>query len=323
MHLGIEIGGTKLQIGVGRGDGTLATLIRRHVRPEQGAPAILQQILDAARPLVEQYPIQAVAFGFGGPVHSVSGRVVRSHQVAGWTDFALADWCRDNLHRPAVVANDSDSAGLAEAVLGAGRGHRVVVYSNVGSGIGGALVVDGRLHSGNSGIAAEIGHLRPGLQAERPDQTVESLASGWAIAAAVRSRLAAAADQLDSLPPQAAEELLARCQSDPQRLTTAMIARAAAEGNPIAREAFDQATRAFGWALAQVLTLVAPSVLVIGGGVSLADDRVFLDPLQREIARYVFPPLAGTYAVVRAALGEEVVVHGALLLAAALGTERP
>lgn len=100
-----------------------------------------------------------------------------------------------------------------------------------------------------------------------------------------------------------------------------MIARAAAEGNPIAREAFDQASRAFGWALAQVLTLVAPSVLVIGGGVSLADDEVFLEPLQREIARYVFPPLAGSYTVVRAALGEEVVVHGALLLAASLGAE--
>jgi len=322
MYLGIEIGGTKLQMGVGHGDGQLAALIRQPVRPEQGAPAILQQVFAVARPLLEQYPVRTVAFGFGGPVDSQAGRVVRSHQVAGWNDFALADWCRSNLHRPAVVANDSDSAGLAEAVLGAGRGHRVVVYSNVGSGIGGALVVDGRLHSGSGGIATEIGHLRPGLQAERPDQTVESLASGWAIASAVRSRLAEpVAGEPDSPSARAIEGLLARCQGDPQRLTTAMIARAAAEGNPIARDAFDQASRAFGWALAQVLALVAPSVLVIGGGVSLADDEVFLAPLRREIARYVFPPLVGSYTVVRAALGEEVVVHGALLLAAALRTD--
>ncbi len=314
MYLGIEIGGTKLQLGVGPGDGVLATLVRLAVQPEQGASGILRQIQAAALPLIQQYPIQAVGFGFGGPVDGAAGKVLHSHQVAGWNGFPLADWCRDNLHRPAVVANDSDSAGLAEAVLGAGRGHRVVVYSNVGSGIGGALVLDGHLHSGSSGIAAEIGHLRPGLQAEQSNQTVESLASGWAIAATVRERLAAANAQGEP-PTGPAAELLARCGGDPQRLTTQIVSRAAADGNPIACAAFSQACRAFGWALAQVLTLVAPSVLVIGGGVSLAADEVFLEPLRQSIARYVFPPLTGNYAVLRAALGEEVVVHGALLLA--------
>ena len=89
-----------------------------------------------------------------------------------------------------LLGNDCDVAGLAEARFGAGRGRRVVFYVTIGSGIGGGLVVDGQIYRGHGIAAAEIGHLRPGLHADRPDETVESLASGWGIAAAAQSRLA-------------------------------------------------------------------------------------------------------------------------------------
>ena len=82
----------------------------------------------------------------------------------------------------AVLGNDADLAGLGEAKFGAGRGQQIVFYSNIGSGIGGSLVIDGMLYGGSRGIASELGHLRPGLQSDRAQQTVESLASGWAIA---------------------------------------------------------------------------------------------------------------------------------------------
>jgi len=178
MFLGIEIGGTKLQLGVGRGDGSLlVSLERAIVNPARGAEGIREQIERIGLTLIARHPIDAIGIGFGGPVDRRAGRTITSHQIEGWDDFPLADWCRSLFNLPVVLANDSDSAGTAEARFGAGKGRRVVFYINVGSGIGGALVIDGKPHSGGLGVAAEVGHLRPGLAADTPDQTVESLAS--------------------------------------------------------------------------------------------------------------------------------------------------
>ena len=341
MFLGIEIGGTKLQLGVGCGDGgPLVALQRADVEPQYGAETILRQIERIGRPLIEQHRVSAIGIGFGGPVDADAGRTITSHQVDGWRDFPLADWCRRTLGTPAVLSNDSDLAGLGEARFGAGRGHRVVFYSNVGSGIGGALVVDGQLYRGGGGVASEIGHLRPGLQSDRPGQTVESIASGWAMAAAARARLSdptslplgpltdsdrpgkpeAVRQRLierEEADEQFAGDLLERCDGEIDRLTAAMVAQAAAEGNRLAREVFDRACQAYGWALAQMITLLAPDVVVIGGGVSLAGEELFFVPLRGQVDRYVFPPLRGSFQIVPAKLGEEVVLHGALAIAAA------
>lgn len=309
MLLGIEIGGTKLQFGVGLGQGPpLVELVRLDVEPERGAEGIRRQIAEHAGRLLARYPVQAVGIGFGGPVDAARGRTIVSHQVAGWEDFPLADWCRQTLGVPVLVANDSDSAGVAEACFGAGKGHRVVFYTNVGSGIGGALVVDGRLYSGSAGVASEIGHLRPGLECQSAGQTVESQASGWAISAAA----AQAVRQDPSVP--AAQDLLRRCGGQPERLSTPIIAEAAAQGNTIALEALDRACRTYGWGVAQVVTLLAPSVVVLGGGVSLIGEALWLAPVRRYVELYVFPPLRGTFSMELARLGEEVVVHGVLAL---------
>jgi glucokinase len=312
MFLGIEIGGTKLQFGVGTGrDAALVDLARRDVDPKGGAEGIRRQIAEAARPLIARHQVRGIGIGFGGPVDGVRGRTIVSHQVEGWKDFPLSQWCVENLGMPAVLANDSDSAGLAEARFGAGRGFSVVVYNNIGSGIGGALVIDGHLYPGSCGVAAEIGHLRLGPEAERSDQVLESVASGWAI-----SRNAVARLQQANVEPKDRDDLLARCGGQVERLNTKMLAEAACSGNALARASFDTACRAIGWALGQVITLVAPNVIVMGGGVSLVGEDLFLRPLREYVDRYAFPPLRGTYQIVPAKLGEEMVVHGVLALAA-------
>jgi glucokinase len=314
MYLGIEIGGTKLQLGVGSGaGGSLIALQRHKVDVRCGAEGILQQIARSARALINQHGIQRIGIGFGGPVDAAAGRVIRSFQILGWDGYPLCDWCRDTLGLPTLLENDSNLAGLGEARFGAGRDSRIVFYSNVGSGIGGALVIDGSLYVGGAGLAvAEIGHLRPGPQAIESDQTVESIASGWGIAARTRVRLG----QAGGRDRHAADQLLARCGGEPAQLTGKMVADAAAEGNWLAVEVFREAVRTYGWALAQVVTLLAPDVLVIGGGIPQVGEKLFLTPLREQIERYVMPPLRNTYAVLPAALGEEVVVHGALALAA-------
>ncbi len=326
MFAGIEIGGTKLQVGIGDGRGEPLVVLRRTtVEPERGAEWIRAHLVELLAPLLGEYPVEGIGVGFGGPIDQQAGRTITSHQVCGWDDFPLQQWCEDTFRVPAVLANDSDSAGVAEARFGAGRGQPVVFYTNVGSGIGGALVIEGRLHGGSGGVASEIGHLRPGPDAESADQTVESLASGWAIARWVRQQI----EQPDDAPSDLAaattagqpasqadrDDLLCRCGGQIDLLDTRTIAQAAQHGNRLALEAFGRACRVFGWAVAQVVTLIAPNVVVIGGGVSLVGERLWLQPLREHVRRYVFPPLADQLQVVPAALGEEVVVHGVLALA--------
>jgi glucokinase len=322
MFLGIEIGGTKLQLGVGAGDGRLVALRRVDVDRAAGAAAIRHQIERVGRELIAEHRVRAVGYGFGGPLDRAAGRTITSHQVAGWDDFPLAEWTQQRLGIAAVLNNDCDAAALAEARFGAGRGERVVFYVTVGTGIGGGLVVDGALYSGARSIAAEIGHLRPGPAAGHPHQTVESIAAGPGIVAAVSRRIAAIDDpQGETLAAIAGLEQL--CHGDLSRLSAKDIAAASAAGNQIACDALDEALQTLGWAVGQVVTLLAPTVVVIGGGVSLIGEGGFFAPLRQYAARYAFGPLQGAYRIAPAALGEEVVVHGALAAAADAWAARP
>ena len=315
MFLGIEIGGTKLQLGVGEGDGgAAAAMERRAIDPQRGAQGILEQIAELAPPLIRAHHVQAIGIGFGGPVDAAAGVVMKSHQVAGWEHFWLTDWCLERFGLAAYLENDCDAAGLAEARFGAGRGAKVVLYVTVGSGIGGGLVTEGEIFRGQGRGAAEIGHLRPGLHAERADQTVESIASGWGIGSVAQSRVARASN--NSAESAAAADLRERCGGVLERLTCEIVVRAAGDGNPLAAEVLAEATQVLGWAIAQAITLVGADAVVLGGGVSHAPAELFLEPVRRAAAQYVFPPFAESYRIVPAALGESVVVHGALATAA-------
>jgi glucokinase len=343
MFLGIEIGGTKLQLGVGDGTrGELAAMERRKVDPERGAAGILESIEAVGSALVQRYKPARIGIGFGGPVDALAGRVTKSHQIDGWEGFALADWCRNTFRIPTQLGNDCDVAALAEARYGAGRNARTVFYITVGTGVGGGLVIDGRLHGAGRPAVAEIGHLRPGLHEIHADATVESIASGWGIAARARRRLSGdIAKSIEHVRPLLVKtakiqrpqrladaeltdaeyraDLLQRANNDLENLTAKMVAHAAAEGNEIAREVLGDACQVLGWAMAQTITLVAPEVVVVGGGVSLIGEQWFLSPIRDEVARYVFPPLLESYRIVPAELGDLAVVHGAVALAADAG----
>jgi glucokinase len=312
MFLGIEIGGTKLQLGVGPGSGPpFAGFRRLDVDARRGAEGIREQIAQAGRQLFDEFPIQAIGFGFGGPINATAGIVTTSHQIAGWDNFPLAEWCTQTFGVPTFLGNDCDMAALAEARFGAGRDKRSVFYVTVGTGIGGGLVLDGALFGSQRPAIAEIGHLRPGLEATEPSQTVESLAAGPGIEGVTRTWLSTA-----PVDDRHAVRLLDRCQKTPQQLTARMIAEEAATGNGLAYAAMDRACRALGWGIAQVITLVAVEAVIVGGGVSLAGEKVFYEPLRHYVETYVFAPLRNSYEILAPWLGEEVVVHGAVAMAA-------
>src|SRR5207245_696685 len=189
-----------LQLGVGSGDGVLAGLWRGSVDVAAGPEGIRRQITTAVPELLqrsnaERAQIRGVGIGFGGPVDDATHTIIKSHQIEGWDNFPLADWIRDMLGWPAVLGNDADVAGLAEALFGAGKGLSPIFYITIGSGIGGGLISNGEIYRGCGRGAAEIGHLRvparPRVEAEtRIDYgSLELQASGWAIAQRARSEL--------------------------------------------------------------------------------------------------------------------------------------
>jgi len=311
MYLGIEIGGTKLQLGVGAGDGTLAGLWRGSVDVAAGAEGIRRQILAAVPELLQKSnlngpQLRGVGIGFGGPVDDNTRTVIKSHQIQGWDGFPLADWVADMLGLPAVLGNDADCAGLAEALFGAGKGLSPIFYITIGSGIGGGLIINGEIYRGCGIGAAEIGHLR--ISFDEPD-TLEDRSSGWGIARLAR-RL------LSSDLPTAKESILHRLvEGDVARLTAQHVAQAAGAGDRLARETLAIAQVPLAVSICNMIVLFCPRRIVIGGGVSLIGEELLFAPLRERVAQNVFEPFADCYDIVPAALGEEVVIHGALALA--------
>jgi glucokinase len=308
-YLGIEIGGTKLQIGVGPADGRLRGLWRGIIDVQAGPEGIRRQIQSAIRELLnrEKIPpsdLQAAAFGFGGPIDDHTRTVIKSHQVAGWESSPLADWLQNLLGLPAALGNDADVAALAEATYGAGKGLTPIFYMTIGSGIGGGLVHQGEIYRGCGRGAVEVGHL---LIGPAPAATLEGLASGWAIEQRAR--------QLAADNPASHQKILELAGGQADRITTRLLGEAALRSDAAAQKLLDEAIAHYAEALVQVITLLCPRRIVIGGGVSLLGERLLFEPLRKRVEKLVFPPFAGLTDIVPASLGEEVVVHGAICLA--------
>ena len=313
QYLGIEIGGTKLQLAVGPGDGTITRLVRLAVEPKLGAQGIRTQIASVAPALLVD--VASVGIGFGGPVDSSRGIVVKSNHIEGWDGFALADWIRSTLGISSVeIQNDADTAALGETRFGAGQGLSPVLYVNSGSGIGGGLIVDGKIYRGSGHGAIEIGHLwmleYDGYDVKQP-RTLEMVASGWSIA-----RVGEFLAQQELEQGLESGGILAEAGGAPSQVTAATIARAARrQPQGAAARILEHAAIVMGRALAHAVTLLAPRRVILGGGVSLIDHDLWLDRIRQTLDERVFAPFQGTYDVVTASLGEDVVVHGALALA--------
>ena len=141
--IGLEIGGTKLQLVFGDEKGAICERRKLAVEPARGAAGIRQQIERALPALLGGRTIRAAGVGFGGPVDWKTGRICRSHQIEGWSEFDLAGWLRDLTGAAVFADNDANVAALGEARRGAGIGFNPVFYVTLGSGVGGGLVVNG------------------------------------------------------------------------------------------------------------------------------------------------------------------------------------
>jgi glucokinase len=297
-YLGIEIGGTKLQLTVGDGK-AIHSRKRFDVERGRGGIGIREQIEGALPQILSESGPAAIAVGFGGPVDWKTGRICCSHQIEGWSDFELGKWLSDLTGKPVRVDNDANMAALGEASLGAGSGLNPVFYVTLGSGVGGGLVMDGKIYHGASPGESEIGHVR----LDKTGTTVESRCSGWAVDAKIRELKRSSSTSLlcqliGATSGGEARHLFPALQQNDQAAQT------------ILRETADDL--AFG--LSHVVHLFHPEVIVIGGGLSLLGE-----PLRAAVAD-ALPPFTmevfrGSVQVRLSVLGEDSVPAGCLIAA--------
>ena len=300
MYLAIEIGGTKLQLALGDDEAKIGEKRKLTVEATLGATGIRQQIEDGLTQLLRGRKPAGVGVGFGGPVDWRTGRIACSHQISGWSDFDLGGWLSGLTGAPVRVDNDANVAALGEAIHGAGRERNPVFYVTLGSGVGGGLVLDGRIYHGDLPGEAEIGHVR----LDRSGTTVESRCSGWALDARIRA-----------LKTQSPDSALARlCAVKPggeaRHLPTAL-----AQGDRAAQDLLAELAGDLAFGLSHVVHLFHPQIIVLGGGLSSVGEplRAGVAARLRDFIMEVFRPGPE---IALARLGEDAVPVGALHLAA-------
>ncbi|MGH1362206.1 MAG: ROK family protein [Calditrichia bacterium] len=303
--LGVEIGGTKLQVGIGPRKGRLLQVLRRKIDPENGAAGIRAQLIGLANELVEKHSgwsrIKRAGIGFGGPVLAATGVTVKSFQINGWESFPLCEWAQKEWNIPVGVQNDASTAAIAESVHGAGRHCSRLVYITIGSGIGGGYVVDRKIDEGQGTGGMEIGHTWVPHPTNGEIVELENLCSGWAIGRRAREAAAKEKTSLEDLAGSISE------------IDAKIVYLAAENGDSVALRIIHETCFMLGIALGNLLNVLHPERLIIGGGVSLMGN-IFWNNLRAEIQKRVLPLFWPKIEIVRADLGEEVVVTGALCL---------
>jgi len=300
--LGIEIGGTKLQITAGNSPAKVLERRRFKVDPAAGGAGIREQIKTALAEMIPAAKVAAIGVGFGGPVDWKTGRICCSHQIEGWEDFQLRDWLRSLSGLPVCVENDANSATLGEALYGAGVGLNPVFYVTLGSGVGGGLVVDGRIYHGAKPGESEVGHIR----LDRTGTILEQRCSGWAVDARIRKSIQA--------EPQS---LLGQLAAGSASGEAKWLAAALAKGDVAARRILEETAEDLAFGLSHVVQLFHPDVIVLGGGLSLVGEPLRA-AVEGALFRFTMEAFAPGPQVRLAKLGEDAVPVGALHLAKAI-----
>ena len=298
LRIGIEIGGTKQQIVAGDAGGNILDRCRFSVDPEGGGLVIRERISEELPKLIATQKPERIGVGFGGPVDFTKGTVAVSHQVEGWSGFPLRDWLHELTGLPVVIENDANTAALAEALLGAGRGFNPAFYINMGSGVGGGLVLDGKIYHGAAPGEVEVGHLR----LDNDGTTVEDRCSGWAVDRAIRAAIADAPDS------PLAQLVLGTEGCEAKHLTAAL-----AQDDPIAQTILATLTRDLAFALSHVTHLFHPQVITLGGGLALIGESL-RQGITDKLPGFLMEIYGNGPEIKLAELNEDAVPVGALLL---------
>ena len=307
LYAAVEIGGTKQQLAVLDENGAIVDLICDKFPLPNGAIDVLNWIEAHLPALLKKYSVESIGVGYGGILETTTGRVLLSVQVPGWQDFMLKDWFETKFHLPATVVNDTVCGGYAELTLGSGQNYQNFYYTNIGTGIGGAMFIGrktfdgvgyGGVYMGNTYVADPT--------ADRPGhvEKLENLCSGRAIERRLRIPGRVPATSL----------LYQLCGGSTEKLSCYDLKKAADAGDAFALSEIDLFASIYGVSLANFITLFSPERIAIGGGVANMGD-VIMDPIRKYTEQYVFESAKGRYDIVQCQLMDQNVLVGAALYA--------
>ena len=308
VFVGVDVGGSKVLAAVVSPAGGPGQDRADHFPGRLVESTVVEDVMtDAVLSVADGETIMAIGVAAAGFVDERGDRVVFAPHLP-WRDEDVRSRLAERWGTPVVLDNDANCTAVAEATYGVAGGDGTSVVVTMGTGIGGALLVDGRVLRGRNGMAGEFGHMQV-VPDGQPCQCGargcwEQYASGNALVRYARAQV--------GLEPSVLTEA---CGGDPDRLTGPMVTDAAADGDLVARHAFGSVGHWLGVGLANLVAALDPHRIVVGGGVSAAGDRL-LDPARAELERSVVaaghrvvPP------VLAARLGPEAGVVGAAELA--------
>lgn len=293
----VEIGGTKQQIAVGNANGEIefSTNIKlgEMTKPEN----ILAWIKQEIGKLKNTYDFDLISVGYGGPINLHNGTVITSMQVDGWNNFPLRNWFESTFEKDVILLNDTDAAGLGEYVCGNGQKCRNFFYTNIGTGIGGALILNGQLFQANGRGAGEIGHSYVINPITNSLVELEQFCSGLSI----EKRL----NEPGYVPTYSKvyNKNKKRCED---------LAYAFQNNDDFAIQEVDLIANVFAQALANVISIVAPDNIVIGGGIANFGDS-FIDRIFNYTKSFCYYPFVDTFEINKSKLLQDAVLVGCLI----------
>jgi len=311
--LGVDIGGTKVAVGLVDREGKILTQGRKPMVANGTAEAALQAVAGAidsmAAAAEPEGGVHSIGICAPGPLDPKTGVVLNPPNLPCWRNFPLAEKIADMYHVPVKVDNDANAAALAETRWGAARGFRYVFYATIGTGIGTGIVLDGRIYHGSTGSAGEGGHVSIDYRGPRCNcgklGCIEILAAGPAIGARARSKFK------DS--PSRPSAILDLANGDVAIVTSEMVGKAYAAGDAAAREILQETVDVLTPWLGNIVDLLDPDVLVMGGGVA-AMLKPFFDDIKNRLPSWCVNPRVSEIPLLMAHYGADAGIAGGAAL---------
>jgi len=298
LFIGIEIGGTKLQIAIGNQNADIIEHYRKPVEKNKGAEGIRNNIEKIVKQILKKYKILSIGVGFGGPIDIQTGKVILSYQIKNWENFNLKNWLQEITHLPVTVENDANTAALGESLKGCGKDYKIVFYTTLGSGVGGGLIINGNIYHGAKPGESEIGHIR----LNKKGTIVEDECSGWAVDKKIRT-------YINKHPKSTLAKIVGENKHEAKYLIYALKQK-----DKAAQKILTNTAKNLAFGLSHVVQLFHPEVIILGGGLSLIGE-----PLRKYVSKYLPKFIMKSFLpgpdIKIASLKENVVCIGALYLA--------
>lgn len=311
---GIDIGGTKCAVCLGRQEGETVEICWKEKFPTPSDPhEAVARLVDGLAALLNAHPevrLEAVGVSCGGPLDSKTGLILCPPNLPNWDRIDVVHPFEERFGVPAAVQNDANACALAEWLWGAGRGSENMIFLTFGTGLGAGLILDGRLYSGACDMAGEAGHIR--LAEDGPvgygkRGSFEGFCSGGGVG---RHAVALAKEWI----AEGKETLLVPPGHTPDEITAALVGEAAAKGDALALRVWEETGRKLGRGLAILIDLINPERIVIGS-IFLRQEALLRGPMEEEIAKEALSYSAAACRVVPAGLGEAIGDYAALSVA--------